>query len=40
MSFKVYTHDGKTPHLAWFHNIDQFIKSILANPNHTYHRIN
>jgi hypothetical protein len=39
MSFKVYTHDGHAPHMAWFTNVDQLLRSMLANPNHTYHRI-
>lgn len=39
MSFKVFTNDGNAPHIAWFNNIEHAIKSMLDNPNHSYHRI-
>lgn len=39
MSFKVYTHDGYAPHMAWFNDIEHLLRSMLANPKHTYHRI-
>lgn len=39
MSFKVYTHDGNSPHIAWFDDAEHLMQSMLANPNHTYHRI-
>jgi hypothetical protein len=37
MSFTIYTHEGMKV-IQWFSNIDELIKSMLNNPNDTYHR--
>jgi hypothetical protein len=38
MGFKVYDKNGW--HIAWFNDVDHLIRSMLANPTNTYHRVN
>jgi hypothetical protein len=37
MSFTIMQHDGMKV-IQWFKTIDDLLKSMLANPNDTYHR--
>jgi hypothetical protein len=37
MSFTIMQHDGMKV-TQWFSTIDDLLKSMLANPNDTYHR--
>jgi len=37
MSFTIMQHDGMKV-IQWFSNVEELIKSMLANPNDTYHR--
>jgi hypothetical protein len=38
MSFTIWEPNG-TMFIQWFSNIDDLIKSMIKNPNNTYHRI-
>ena len=37
MSFTIMQHDGMKV-IQWFNNVDDLLKSMLANPNDAYHR--
>lgn len=37
MSFTIMQHDGMKV-VQWFSTIEELVKSMLANPNDTYHR--